>query len=140
MRNYPDTFTFEGFLISLFSLLFALFGLGAAVEGFKDRDKARAAAGRILNLLNMNSKIDSLESCEGAAGRGEVKESVPSVVSYACEDMDDGAEKDGNSQIKFNATISTISSRTGKFWKVTGSDSASASGGGGGGGGGVGGV
>ncbi|GMH83188.1 hypothetical protein TrST_g5119 [Triparma strigata] len=148
LRNYPDTFTFEGFLISLFSLLFALFGLGAAVEGFKDRDKARAAAGRILNLLNMNSKIDSLESCEGAAGRGEVKKHVPLVVSYACEDMDDGAEKDGNSQIKFRKekkkreddTISTISSRTAKFWKVTGSDSASASGGSGGGGGGVGGV
>ena len=60
LRTYPDSFTFEGFLISMFALLFALFGLGAAVAGFAGIAKAKVSAIRVLKLLNTESKIDSL--------------------------------------------------------------------------------
>ena len=60
LRKYPNSFDFEGFLIAMFSILFALFGLGAAVQGIADKDKAKLAVMRILALLNTESKIDSL--------------------------------------------------------------------------------
>ena len=60
LRKYPGAFTFEGFLIAMFSILFALFGLGAAVQGIADKDKAKIAAIRVIKLLNTESKIDSL--------------------------------------------------------------------------------
>mmetsp|Transcript_24982 Transcript_24982/g.49741 ORF Transcript_24982/g.49741 Transcript_24982/m.49741 type:complete len:140 (-) Transcript_24982:32-451(-) len=77
LRTYPDSFTFEGFLISMFALLFALFGLGAAVAGFAGIAKAKVSAIRVLKLLNTESKIDSLgepPSSYNARPRGKRKE------------------------------------------------------------------
>ena len=44
----------------MFSLLFSLFGLGAAAMGATDRDKALSAASRIFELIEKTSPIDSL--------------------------------------------------------------------------------
>jgi len=58
--NYPTTFTFDGFLISMFSLLFSLFGLGAAFQGVSDKKETEASAGRIFYLLDRKSEIDPM--------------------------------------------------------------------------------
>ena len=63
--NYPEVFTFEDFLVSMFALLFSLFALGAATQGASDKDKAKKAAGRIFYLLGRKSAIDPLGT-EGA--------------------------------------------------------------------------
>jgi len=55
-----DTFSFNDFLISMFALLFSLFGLGAAFNGLSDRKDTEAAAGRIFYLLDRKSMIDPL--------------------------------------------------------------------------------
>ncbi len=60
LYKYPDTYDFEKFLTSMFSLLFSLFGLGAAFQGVKDKDKAMESAGRIFFLLKRESAIDPL--------------------------------------------------------------------------------
>merc|ERR1719221_2380897 len=60
--NYPDSFTFNDFLISMFSLLFALFALGASAQGAADKKKAEAAAGRLFYLINRKSAIDPLST------------------------------------------------------------------------------
>ncbi|OEU13357.1 P-loop containing nucleoside triphosphate hydrolase protein [Fragilariopsis cylindrus CCMP1102] len=64
IANYPSRFTSQGFLISLFSLLFSLSGTAAAAQGATDRSKALAAAERIFDLMDRTSKIDPL-STEG---------------------------------------------------------------------------
>ena len=58
--NYPETFSFNDFLISMFALLFSLFALGAAAQGATDKPKAEAAAGRLFYLINRKSAIDPL--------------------------------------------------------------------------------
>ena len=63
--NYPEVFSFEDFLVSMFALLFSLFALGAATQGASDKDKAKKAAGRIFYLLGRKSAIDPLGT-EGA--------------------------------------------------------------------------
>jgi ATP-binding cassette subfamily B (MDR/TAP) protein 1 len=63
--NYPDVFSFEDFLVSMFALLFSLFALGAATMGASDKDEAKKAAGRIFYLLGRKSTIDPLGT-EGA--------------------------------------------------------------------------
>ena len=60
LYKYPDTYDFEDFLTSMFSLLFALFGLGAAFQGVKDKNKAMESASRIFFLLKRESAIDPL--------------------------------------------------------------------------------
>jgi len=62
--NYSDFFDFNDFVISMFSLLFSLFGLGAAFNGLSDKKLAEKSAGRIFYLLDRDSKIDPL-STEG---------------------------------------------------------------------------
>lgn len=62
MANYPTKFGFEDFLISMFSLLFSLFALGAAAQGATDKKKAEAAAGRLFYLINRKSAIDPLST------------------------------------------------------------------------------
>lgn len=59
--NYQDTFTFNDFLISMFSLLFSLFGLGAAFQGISDKKETEASAGRIFYLLDRRSEIDPMD-------------------------------------------------------------------------------
>jgi len=58
--NNPDKFTFNDFLISMFSLLFSLFGLGAAFQGISDKKETEKSAGRIFYLLDRTSEIDPL--------------------------------------------------------------------------------
>jgi ATP-binding cassette subfamily B (MDR/TAP) protein 1 len=58
--NYPGTFSFNDFTISMFALLFSLFGLGAAFQGVSDRKETEASAGRIFYLLDRKSEIDPL--------------------------------------------------------------------------------
>jgi ATP-binding cassette subfamily B (MDR/TAP) protein 1 len=58
--HHPDEFSFEDFLVSNFSLLFALFGLGSALQGISDRKEAETSAGRIFYLLDRQSEIDPL--------------------------------------------------------------------------------
>jgi len=62
--TYRDAFTFKDFLISNFSILFSLFGLGAAFNGLSDRKEMEKSAGRIFYLLDRVSEIDPL-STEG---------------------------------------------------------------------------
>lgn len=58
--NYPNQFTFRDFLISMFSLLFSLSGIGMAAQGATNRDKAKVAARRIFELTDRQSAIDPL--------------------------------------------------------------------------------
>eukprot|EP00555_Chaetoceros_dichaeta_P005582 CAMPEP_0198258458 /NCGR_PEP_ID=MMETSP1447-20131203/7876_1 /TAXON_ID=420782 /ORGANISM="Chaetoceros dichaeta, Strain CCMP1751" /LENGTH=1270 /DNA_ID=CAMNT_0043945579 /DNA_START=240 /DNA_END=4052 /DNA_ORIENTATION=- len=53
-------FTFPDFLISMFSLLFALFALGGSAIGAIDKNEAKQAAGRIFYLINRKSEIDPM--------------------------------------------------------------------------------
>lgn len=62
--RWEDAFTYRAFLISMFSLLFSLSGLGMAAQGATDRDKAKAAGERIFELVERESSIDPL-STEG---------------------------------------------------------------------------
>ena len=65
--NYPDSFEYLDLLISLFSVLFSLTGLGMAAQGATDRDKAKLAAERIFELTDRESQIDPLSE-EGKKG------------------------------------------------------------------------
>ena len=58
--NYPNTYTFNDFLISNFALLFSLFGLGAAFQDISDRKETEKSVGRIFYLLDRKSAIDPL--------------------------------------------------------------------------------
>ena len=58
--HYPHRFTFQQFLISMFSLLFALFAFGASSIGAVEKKEMQAAAHRIFELINRKSEIDSL--------------------------------------------------------------------------------
>lgn len=62
LYNYSERFTFNDFLISMFSLLFSLFALGAAAQGVSDKKKAEAAAGRLFYIMNRQSAIDPLST------------------------------------------------------------------------------
>jgi len=58
LQNY--SYSFEKFLISMFSLLFSLSGMGVAAQGITDRDKAKLAAKNIFGLIDRKSAIDPL--------------------------------------------------------------------------------
>merc|ERR1712232_425489 len=58
--KYPGVFDFRDFMISMFGLLFSLYGLSLAFEGMTDRKKARLAANRIFELTDRKSLIDPL--------------------------------------------------------------------------------
>lgn len=60
LNEYPNVYTFRGYLISLNSLLFSLSGLSVAIIGATDSAKAKLAAHRIFALIDRNSPIDSL--------------------------------------------------------------------------------
>jgi ATP-binding cassette subfamily B (MDR/TAP) protein 1 len=44
----------------MFSLLFSLFGLGAAFQGISDKKETEASAGRVFYLLDRKSEIDPM--------------------------------------------------------------------------------
>lgn len=60
LDRWEGAFTYRAFLISMFSLLFSLSGLGMAAQGATDRDKAKAAGERIFELVERKSSIDPL--------------------------------------------------------------------------------
>jgi len=60
--NYPGSFTFRDFLISMFALFFSLYGLTIAAQGAVDRKKANLAAARIFELMDRQSLIDPLST------------------------------------------------------------------------------
>jgi ATP-binding cassette subfamily B (MDR/TAP) protein 1 len=60
LSTYPETFGYKDFLISMFSLLFSLSGLGFAMQGATDKNKANLAAERIFELTDRESAIDPL--------------------------------------------------------------------------------
>ena len=59
LDNY-STWSFTDFAVSMFALMFSLYGLAVAAEGAVDKDKAKDAAKRIFNLADRDSKIDPL--------------------------------------------------------------------------------
>ena len=77
--NYPDKFTFEDFLISMFSLLFSLFGLGTAFMDVKDKNKCIESAKRVFYLLKRESRIDPLSE------DGKVIHTTVSTVNMAID-------------------------------------------------------
>jgi ATP-binding cassette subfamily B (MDR/TAP) protein 1 len=60
LTNYPGTFSYREFLISMFSLLFSQYGLAFAAQGAVNHDKAKLAANRIFRLIDRKSQIDPL--------------------------------------------------------------------------------
>lgn len=62
MVTYPTKFSFRDFLISMFSLLYSVSGVGMAAQGATDRKAAKQAAHRIFELIDRQSAIDPL--CE----------------------------------------------------------------------------
>lgn len=60
MFKYPGSFTFDDFLISMFALLFGLFGLGLAFQDISDRKETEKSASRIFYLMDRKSEIDPL--------------------------------------------------------------------------------
>merc|ERR1712176_188386 len=68
--KFPGKYGFRAFLISMFALLFSLFGLGAAFQGASDRKETEKSASRIFYLLDRESEIDPLseEGLKGTSG------------------------------------------------------------------------
>lgn len=62
LKEYPNSFDFRDFNISMFSLLFGLSGVGIAAQGAADRDKAEIAVERIFDLTDRKSAIDPLSN------------------------------------------------------------------------------
>jgi ATP-binding cassette subfamily B (MDR/TAP) protein 1 len=60
LYTFPDKFTFDDMLISMFGLMFGLMGIGIAMADLTDSEKAKAAAKRIFDLIDRESKIDPL--------------------------------------------------------------------------------
>jgi ATP-binding cassette, subfamily B (MDR/TAP), member 1 len=60
--HFPEDYDLKDFLIAYFSLLFSLFGLGAAFQDISDRKEVEKSAGRIFYLLDRQSAIDSLST------------------------------------------------------------------------------
>jgi hypothetical protein len=58
--RYPERFTFNDLLISIFCFLFSLFGLGVAFQDISDRKETEQSASRIFYLLDRKSEIDPL--------------------------------------------------------------------------------
>lgn len=60
LDKYPNEFAYRDYLIALFAFMFSLYGLAAAFEGTADREKAKAAASRIFEVIERQSLIDPL--------------------------------------------------------------------------------
>jgi len=58
--EYPSSYDFRDFNISMFALLFGLSGVGIAAQGAADRDKAEIAVERIFDLIDRKSSIDPM--------------------------------------------------------------------------------
>ena len=58
--TFPDKYDLKDFLVAQFSILFGLFGLGAAFQDMSDRKEVEKSAARIFYLLDRKSQIDPL--------------------------------------------------------------------------------
>lgn len=72
LNRFPNTYTYTGFMVSLFGLLFSLSGLAISAEGAVDQKKAKLAAARIFELIDRKSLIDPI-SDEGVVPFTNVK-------------------------------------------------------------------
>lgn len=88
INRYSNAFEVEDFLISMFGLLFSLYGLAIAAEGAIDRGKAKAAAARIFQLIDRNSLIDPL-SKTGVKPFDDEDEEVLAVKTFEADDDDE---------------------------------------------------
>lgn len=64
LSHYPASFTYRGYLISMWSLFLSMNGLAIAAESRVDADEAKEAAHRVFTLTDRKSAIDPL-STEG---------------------------------------------------------------------------
>mmetsp|Transcript_20465 Transcript_20465/g.62301 ORF Transcript_20465/g.62301 Transcript_20465/m.62301 type:complete len:1315 (-) Transcript_20465:278-4222(-) len=78
-------FTFDDFLVSMFAMLFAVFGLGAAGQNITGAEEARKAMNNVFRLLDRTSKIDpeyeggeKPTSCSGGVTLDNVNFTYPS--------------------------------------------------------------
>ena len=62
LYRWPGVWSYRDFLISIFSLMFSLSGMAAAMMGITKREKAKEAAARIFEMIDRESKIDPLSS------------------------------------------------------------------------------
>jgi ATP-binding cassette subfamily B (MDR/TAP) protein 1 len=60
LTNYPETYSYRSYLISMFSLFFSMYGMTTAAQGAVNREKAKAAGKRIFELTDRKSQIDPL--------------------------------------------------------------------------------
>ena len=67
--RFPEKYSFEDMMISMFGLLFGLTGVGVALADMADSAKAKVAAKRIFDLIDRQSEIDPLNE----AGRKDIK-------------------------------------------------------------------
>ena len=54
-------YSYNSFLISIFSLIFSLSGLAVAMQDVKSKEDATAAAQRLFSIIDRKSKIDPLK-------------------------------------------------------------------------------
>jgi hypothetical protein len=66
--KYPEVYSFKNFLISMFSLILSLFGVGASSIGAVDKFEAEAATHRIFDIVDRKSPMDPLND-EGQRGK-----------------------------------------------------------------------
>ena len=62
--RFPLKYGFQDMLISMFGLMFGLTGIGIVMADLADSEKAKAAAHRIFDLMDRQSKIDLTVSDE----------------------------------------------------------------------------
>jgi len=58
--RFPEDYEFRDMMISMFGLMFGLSGIGLAMADLADSEKAKAAARRIFDLMDRESRIDPL--------------------------------------------------------------------------------
>ena len=58
--EYPNSYSYLEYNISMYSLFFSLYGLTIATQGAVDRKKANLAAARIFEIIDRQSEIDPL--------------------------------------------------------------------------------
>lgn len=58
--RFPENYSFEDMLISMFGLMFGLTGIGIAMADLVDSEKAKSAAKRVFALIDRQSLIDPL--------------------------------------------------------------------------------
>ena len=58
--RYPNTYTFNDLLISMFGLMFGMTGIGIAMQDLTDSKEASDAADRVFEIIDRKSELDPL--------------------------------------------------------------------------------